>query len=302
MNNICKFLGFCLANLLIFSACNPSSQGFLDTEEAKAYQASPSKETAIPFLTNLGVSYNENENESEKLQILETSLDVSSKNGMTSKAVGYLIALLKNHSSAPNFDKHVLKLADIMHSVNKTAASDVLYKSYAGFGKDPAMVDKAKASIISEVENLDTFVVNLGAKIFENPDKFGINEQASRSYVDACEAYAMANPNSANAPVYLFKSAEVAKSLRSYTKAINSYDWIIQKYPNYEKAPTSLFLKGFMMENEIGNKEEAKKIYNSFLEKYGSHDLADDVKFLIENLDKSDEEILKMIEEKRKNK
>ncbi len=302
MNNICKFL--CLATLcILFTQCNnPSSLSPDSGPEVKAYNDKPSKETAIPYLTYLGTLYSKADNEQSKLEILETSLAVSNKNGMTSKSVSYLIPLLKNHHTSPNFNSHMMSLADIMHGVKKTAASNVLYKSYITNVKEGDLFQKAKDNLTEPIDNLDSFVVNLGTKIFENPDKFGINEKASRAYVDACEAYAMSNPASANAPVYLFKSAEVAKSIRSFTKAINTYDWIIQKYPNYEKTPTSLFLKGFMMENEIGNKIEAKKIYTTFLEKYGSHDLADDVSFLIENLDKSDEEILKMIEEKRKKK
>lgn len=44
----------------------------------------------------------------------------------------------------------------------------------------------------------------------------------------------------------------------------------------------------------------AKSIYNEFLKKYPTHDLADDVQFLIDNLGKSDQEILEMIESKKK--
>ena len=79
------------------------------------------------------------------------------------------------------------------------------------------------------------------------------------------------------------------------------YDWILEKYPNYEKAPTSLFLKGFIIENNIKDDVMAKEIYNKFLSDYPKHDLADDVQFLIDNLGKSDQEILEMIESKKKN-
>ena len=131
-------------------------------------------------------------------------------------------------------------------------------------------------------------------------DNTGINKDAAMQYVDACEAYALAYPDNKNTADNLFKAAEVAKSIRTFPKSLSLYDWIIEKYPNYEKAPTALFLKGFIIENNIKDDKKAGEIYRQFLSQYPKHDLADDVEFLIENIGKSDQEILEMIEAKRK--
>ena len=51
-------------------------------------------------------------------------------------------------------------------------------------------------------------------------------------------------------------------------------------------------MKAFTYDNEMGEKEKAKALYTEFLEKYPNDDFADDTKFLLENLFKSNEEII----------
>lgn len=255
MNHISKFLSFCLVFILI-QCTNPTNADFASSESAKAYNSKPDKETAKAYLDFLSERYKSSEDVDIKKNILKTSLSVSTEQKMTNKVVSYLLPLIKEFDDDPKFYDYIMQLADVMHGVKKYAASNTLYRSYLDHNPEGTSVERASANITEAIPNLDTFIFNLGKKIFEEPDKYGINEKSSRSYVDACEAYAMANPQSVMAPAYLFKSAEVAKSLRSYSKAMNTYDWIIAKYPDYEKTPTSLFLKGFMMENEMNNKSE----------------------------------------------
>jgi len=99
-------------------------------------------------------------------------------------------------------------------------------------------------------------------------------------------------------PEYLFKSAEIYKSLKEYPKAVDCYKNIIDNYADYEKASTSLFLLGFSYENDLKNYAKAKEIYTQFLEKYPSHELADDVEFSLKNLGRPVDEIIKEMQEK----
>ena len=151
-----------------------------------------------------------------------------------------------------------------------------------------------------EIASIDQYVEKIGASIFSNPDDIGVNRKAALQYVDACEAYTLVYPESTAAPEFLFKAAEVAKSIQTFPKSLSIYDWLIVKYPNYEKTPTAMFLKGFIIENNLGNDSLALVSYKEFMAKYPNDDLVDDAQFLIQNLGKSDEEILQMIEEKRK--
>ena len=61
-----------------------------------------------------------------------------------------------------------------------------------------------------------------------------------------------------------------------------------------------MFLKAYVLENNLNDIERARETYNAFLAKYPTHHLADDVNFLLENLGKSDDEILELITKKQK--
>jgi TolA-binding protein len=82
-------------------------------------------------------------------------------------------------------------------------------------------------------------------------------------------------------------------------KAMSLYDWILDKYPNHEKSPTVMFIKGFILEQEFKQEDQARKLYEDFLKKYPNHEMASSAKFLLDNMGKSDEEILKGIEAKK---
>jgi len=79
----------------------------------------------------------------------------------------------------------------------------------------------------------------------------------------------MANPNNEQSPTFLKLAAEVVNSVKVYPRAIQFYDWIIAKFPD------------------------------SNLRKYPKNDFADDTKFLLDNITKTDEEIIKQFEEKK---
>ncbi len=122
----------------------------------------------------------------------------------------------------------------------------------------------------------------------------------AQNLVNAYSDYAAAFPQDTLTANYLFKSAEVLRSLRKFDDAVNIYQQIGKDYPNYEKAPHSLFLLGFSYENDMKRLKDAEQVYKQFLAKYPSHELADDVQFSLNNLGKSPEEIIKEFERRRK--
>lgn len=286
---------FCIA------ACNPGSQQ-QSYPLQDAFEANSTKENADLYLGELSERIAKSDDFAEKFTLRKKGLELANKFQLYNRTLVFLVPLVKHHNDSENYPQHLFELGNMMHMIKKFNASDILLKSYIQNHGDHAFVAEAEKKLSREISNIDTLMEQISSEISTDPNKYGINENNARSYVDAAEAYAMANPSNDNAPGYLFKASEVAKSLRSFAKSLTIYDWIIDKYPNYEKAPTALFLKGFVIENEMKNVGEARKIYDTFLEKFPSHDLADDVEFLIKNLGKSDEQILKEIEQIRKNK
>ena len=126
-----------------------------------------------------------------------------------------------------------------------------MFYSFASRFKDHPKADEARSSLTAEISDIDGYILEIGEKIFENADETGVNKANSQYYVDACEAYALANPNSVASPEFLYKAAEIARTLRTFPKALSLYDSINNKYPQYERAPTVLFLKGFLLENQF---------------------------------------------------
>jgi TolA-binding protein len=100
----------------------------------------------------------------------------------------------------------------------------------------------------------------------------------------------------------LFKAGDLAMNLGMGQKAISFFDRILKDYPDFEKVPQSLFLKGYIYENEIGDLNTAKKIYEDFLQKYPDDEFADDAEVSIKNLGKSPEELIKEFEQNSKQK
>ena len=77
------------------------------------------------------------------------------------------------------------------------------------------------------------------------------------------------------------------------TKAAELFISVSEKYPENEKAPSSLFMAGFIYANEIMDFNKAKEVYNLFLKKYPEHELSSSAKEELNNMGLTPDEILK---------
>lgn len=106
-------------------------------------------------------------------------------------------------------------------------------------------------------------------------------------------------PESAN---LLFKAAEVSLGMNQAPRSLALYQQVYNNYPEFEKRPFSLFLQGFIYENNLGRLDDAKVIYEKFLADYPDHPMADDASYSLVNLGKSPDELIREFEEKNKSK
>ena len=189
--------------------------------------------------------------------------------------------------------KQITLLISILILLNMTSCST---------GGDNTGTNNATSSAAITLESAAKAVADAEAALYsQNPEEqIVFNQKKAKTVIDAYHTYADNFGDDAKTPEYLFKAAEVHRSLKEFGKAVEIYTRIFEKYPNYPKAPQSLFLLGFSYENDVKNIEEAKKVYSQFLEKYPTHELADDVQFSMSNLGKSPEEIIKEFEAKLK--
>lgn len=95
------------------------------------------------------------------------------------------------------------------------------------------------------------------------------------------------------ANLYQGKVLKNISSKESLKNAVKFYKEIFDKYPDSKDASKALFMAGFTAANDLQNYDEAKKLYNLYLEKFPKGKLATDAKIELANLGKSPEEILK---------
>jgi TolA-binding protein len=124
------------------------------------------------------------------------------------------------------------------------------------------------------------------------------NQRVANLVLKAYEKYAISFPEDELTPDYLFKAGEVAVSLGLYGKAILNFRKIISDYQTYEKAGYAYFMIGFVNDQYLQDLDQAKIYYSEFVEKYPDHVMAKDAKIMIQNLGKSDEELIKEFEAK----
>lgn len=290
--------------LLFLASCkndNAANEKDALTEGVRQYDAQPTKEKAVSAIGEISEQLKANRDDKAMVKKLaEKGLDIARVNNLTSKQISYLLLLNKEYPTDPKSKNRLFELANIMKSINKKQAANVLFSGVIDRFADSDEAEKSKAARDPEASDVKSYLTKVGEDVFTDPDKYGVNRKSAQSYVDACEAYALAYPGTKEAAEYLYKGTEVSRTLRTFSKSLSMYDWILDQYPDYEKAPTAMFLKGFIIENELKNNELAKEVYNAFLNKYPDHQLKDDVQFLLDNVGKTDEEIMEMIEKNKK--
>lgn len=202
------------------------------------------------------------------------------------------------------------KIADLEKQINANGAFQkamvepivAAYQEYISKFADDSMSQVYEyriAETYQKSEDLDKTIDAYEKILYEKGNKeTSFDIKAAMGTVRAYEAFAAQKAGDAKTPEYLFKAAEIQRSLKNFKKAIQNYETILDKYTDYEKTPHSMFLLGFIYENDLQDNEKAKEIYEKFLAKHPEHELADDVKFSLDNLGISPEEIIKRFEEK----
>jgi len=74
------------------------------------------------------------------------------------------------------------------------------------------------------------------------------------------------------------------QDLRDFSKAINEYSILREKYPQSPQVPFSLFMQGFIYANMLSDFEKARHHYQDFLNIFSNHELAQSVTFELKYL------------------
>jgi len=96
----------------------------------------------------------------------------------------------------------------------------------------------------------------------------------------------------------LFKAGEVSMGIGDGTLAVKYLTTVAEEHADFHKAPDALFLAAFCEENLNGDLQQAEFFYSEFIAKYPDHPLAVDAAFSRDNLGKSEEELIRMFEQR----
>lgn len=293
-----RYLAIYVFLAIAFLACQPKPQLPEDIVTLeKQVQAEPTNVIVTQLLDLFTKWLNEHPEKSPMRKVvLEKQLKLSTEHLRYPYSLSALQGLLIDYNDDAETPDRLLQIGQILEQTNKTVAAQALHQSFVQKYPTHPKTAEINAKYPTTVP-IDTFIQRIGESIFSDTTR-AINENAAREYVDACEAYALVYHGTDAAAEYLHKASQTAASLRSNAKALALYDWLLRAYPNHERAAQALFLKAFAYDNNLHDIENARKLYTEFIQKYPNDKLAGDAQFLLENLGKSDDELLKALQEK----
>ncbi len=133
----------------------------------------------------------------------------------------------------------------------------------------------------------------------KSPD---VDNTTANSAIKAYSDYVMFFPNDSISPNYLFKAGEIATAAKKYKQALALYQNITSKYPDFKYIKESLYLQGFLLDNFMNDDAGAKIIYEEIISKYPGTTVANDSKSAINNLGKTDAQIIEEFKKKNQKK
>lgn len=303
--NYKTFIGFLIVLVSIFYSCK-SDKMTLDVPEISAlekeYLAAPSDEKFAAIVNKLAELIQEAEGKEAKKRFILKGLSLTKEHQKTDYYYIFVKEYVKYFHGDPAAADYLWELAQYLQKNNAVESTSILRSGFRHMYPNDRRTQEIKTEIIAGPADIPGYIKQKTEAIFNNPDETGMNKPAVKEYIDVCEAVVLGFPADSMAGEYLFRAAEMARSIRAFPKSLSIYDWLLNAYPEYDKKSLVFFLRGFIYENELKDKAKAAVVYQQFLEKFPNDPMAGDVRFLLENIDKSEEEMIKLIEERQKNK
>ncbi len=129
-----------------------------------------------------------------------------------------------------------------------------------------------------------------------------VNKSSATTAIKAFTDFAFYCQTDSLSPVFLIKTAQVARAINNIPQAKLVLDRCIETYPSFSNRPAAMFLLAQLYDEDsyLNNEYEAEKIYKQIIDEYPKSDWALSAKGAIQFLGKSDEEIVKEFKKKKK--
>ena len=144
----------------------------------------------------------------------------------------------------------------------------------------------------------EKYVENIKKLEAEMHASMELNNVTAALAIKAYDDFSKKYPDDSLTPDFLFKAGEIATAAKQYKQALMYYQTIEGKYPRFKLSDVSLYLQGFLLDNYLNDDKTAKGIYEEVMAKYPNSTYAADAKAAINNLGKSDEELIKEFKKK----
>jgi tetratricopeptide (TPR) repeat protein len=108
--------------------------------------------------------------------------------------------------------------------------------------------------------------------------------------------------NDSLAPEFLLKGGQVAQAIKNYTKAEELFKKCTAAFPKYKNRGAALFLLARLYDEAsmLNNETAAKLIYSQIIMEYPKSSYANDAKASLDNIGKTDEQIVQEFLKKNK--
>lgn len=292
-----------MATLLLLSlwACTPDSnpelKAITNLEEEVEKGASNDKIEELMGLYEKYIAEHPDKVENNA-QFLHKAAYIQYSGQRYASAVKYLKEALRKYYDSDKTPENALFLASIYkNQMNNPGVGDVGYFAFLEAFPNHEKAGFVRDSVLTRTIDLAATIDSLRSRIYdESANRY--NAEVSNEFIATCEMYGLMLPNDEKSPDLLYEAARTAGYIRSFPKAVELYEWVYSSYPDYDKASQAIFMMAFTYDNEMRNVTKAKTLYEEFLKKYPTDDFADDAQVLLQNLGKSEEEILKNLQKK----
>ena len=165
-------------------------------------------------------------------------------------------------------------------------------------GKNTDTVSIKKTKQLSREEYIEQ-IKKTEAELFQSTE---IDRDKGAKAVKLYALYAMLFPTDTISAHFLFKAGEIATATKEYNEALSYYETIEKNYPNFVHKDAALYLQAYVYDYLINDDQKAKMVYERLATKYPKSIYSNDVQAALNNLGKSDEELIKEFEKKNKQK
>ena len=150
-------------------------------------------------------------------------------------------------------------------------------------------------------DRLAELIRALEGTLQEQMDQVALDTATARTMAERAQEYARRFPQDTLAPYFLFQAANVSRGIGDFKQSVELWGEVATEFESYRRAPEALFLEALTLDENLGDPRQAAKRYETFLEKYPKHPLANDARLLLEaaKSGKSADDLVKEFQQKQ---